>query len=233
MCCPPAVERWLIGRVRSDGEVFSTHEALGIGAEGRIAASGVVDTLRERWSAQPFLERNRLLQLVRHDALAGIEVVRELDGLPYRICRTPSEPTARELTAQGSLSPDLVEGVARSLLEALGAIHRAGLVHGNVSLDSVHVSMLGSDARAIVARPAPLAEEADAACDLAAAGWVLVSLLGERPVPAWHRHGGVKRLVVRLLDPSIPTSARSAIEALERGPTEKVGIRRMLSGLVG
>ncbi len=216
-----------------DGQ-FSSCEALGVDTEGRIVARGVADALGERWEPRSFIDRSRLLQGLEHEALGGIDVVGDEDGLSYRICRTPEEPTARAITAGGALSEDLVRGVAVSLLQALVVLHGDGLIHGNITLDTVHVGV--DEARAVLVRPAAMAGDGDAASDLSAVAWVLGSLLDERPVAGWRRAEGVKRLIVILLDPSMPTSARTALDVLQWPKSAHKHKRRrgrLPDGLVG
>jgi len=226
------VNRWLVGGELCSDRDFATHSALGIDDTGRIVAQGIVEALRDASLTEAFLARNRLLELLRHDHLGLVEVG---DGdLIYRVCLTPSDPTVREVSRTRPMSEDLVQGVAVSVLRALVALHGAGMIHDNIGVGTVHVGMEGSQARAVLVRPAPLDSNGDAAGDLAALGWVLVRLLHERPNAGWRQSGGVKQLVVRLLDPSMPTSARSALNALEyRRPTQKRGLRSLLGGLVG
>ena len=232
VCEPPPIERWLLGRTLAPDGPFSSCEALGVDTEGRVVARGVVDALGIGREPRPFLDRSRHLQGLEHEALGRIDVVGEEDGLSYRICRTPDEPTARSLTAGGAMSEDLLRGVAVSLLQALMVLHGDGLVHGRITRDTVHVYV--DEARAVLVRPAPLAGGCDAASDLSAVGWVLGSLLDERPVAAWRRAEGVKRLVVILLDPSMPTSARAALNRLQwPRSAHKRRRRRLPDGLVG
>lgn len=233
VCEPPEVERWLIGRTLTQHGPLTSHVALGIGDQGRIVAHGVVDALRDLEHLDDFMDRNRRLAAVHCEHLGEVEVA-TLDGLPYRVCRTPREPTVADLARGSALSEDLVRGIAVALLEGLVALHGAGLVHGDLGVDTVHVGMHGGEARATLVLPAPLVPRADAASDLAALSWVLTRLLKERPSAAWRHEQGIRRLIVGLFDPTMPTSARRALDTLREGrPTRKRGLRQLLGGLVG
>lgn len=235
VCMPAAVERWLIGRVVSQGPNVTEFDALGIGTSGRITGRGRVVAVSNTGIEASFRERTLRLETVLHPGLGSVEFHEGLDdGLPYRVCPIPGEPTARDLVDNGPLSEDIVVGVADGLLGALETLHEAGLGHGAVSLDTVHVSMSPSGGIGRLVSPAALLDRVDARADLAALGWTLGAMLAGGEGRGITARSALKNVVMQLLDPSLPMSAHRARELLSgRSAPAPRTLRTLLAGLVG
>jgi serine/threonine protein kinase len=148
----------------------------------------------------------------------------------------------RLLAEHGALPADFVAVLLDQLLDALAAVHAAGLVHGDVKpanllLDATgtgrpHVWLADFDAAtgigevaragtdAYVAPEATRGEPADPRHDLYAAGVTATELLTGRPPPSAPRRGPLRPLLAALTDPDpddrLPdaVSARSVLRGL-------------------
>ena len=235
VCSPPSIERWLIGRVLSQDANLAQFDALGIDTAGKVTGRGRFVAVSNPGIIDAFRDRTLALERVRHPGLGDIEFHEGIvDGMPYRVCPLPADPTARDLVELGPLSEDIVLGIANSLLGALATLHAAGLGHGGISLDTVHVSMSVGGGLGHLVSPAPIADRVDARADLSAIGWTLGAMLAGGEGAMARGSGNLKNVVMQLLDPSMPMSAARAREMLSGRPKPAPKtLRTLFAGLVG
>jgi len=84
----------------------------------------------------------------------GIEKVLELDdheGLPFLVCELPKGTVLRDrLRRFAPFSVPVAVGMASAVCEPLYALHKAGIVHGDISAENV---IIGADGTAVLLQP--------------------------------------------------------------------------------
>ncbi|MBZ4416904.1 serine/threonine-protein kinase [Myxococcus sp. RHSTA-1-4] len=255
------------GVARFSPEVDLTGESLGgFRLVGRLGAGGMgtvyaaeghagpcaVKVLSTLVAADPavrvrFRREAEALRQVQHPAIVRVLAEGEERGFCWYAMERVDGPDLRaKLTKDGPLPWPEVEGLARRMLEALGAAHEHGFIHrdvkpGNILLapDGAKLCDFGiarldgattlTESAALIGSLRYMAPEqqrlgrAVAQSDLFALGLVLYEALaggfpGEKPLPAGVP-GRLRRLLTRLLAERIedrPDSAESARRLLER-----------------
>jgi serine/threonine-protein kinase len=220
-------------------------------AEGHVGACAV-KVLSSLMAADPavrarFRREAEALRQVQHPAIIRVLAEGEERGFCWYAMERVNGPDLRaKLTKDGPLPWPEVEGLARRMLEALGAAHERGFIHrdvkpGNILLapDGAKLCDFGiarldgattlTESAALIGSLRYMAPEqqrlgrAVAQSDLFALGLVLYEALaggfpGEKPLPAGVP-GRLRRLLTRLLAERIedrPDSAESARRLLER-----------------
>jgi eukaryotic-like serine/threonine-protein kinase len=202
-------------------------EAIGEGGTGAVRRA--YDVRRRRCVAVKLLPRasydvRRAEARVIHQHVLTVEEVLATPHLAVLLMPLVRGGTADRLLAEhGALPPDFVAVLLDQLLGALGAVHRSGLVHGDVKpanllLDATgtgrpHLRLADFGAAAPVggvrreATDAYLAPEdataapADPRQDLYATGVTATELLTGRPPPSPPPRGPLRPLLAALTDP--------------------------------
>jgi eukaryotic-like serine/threonine-protein kinase len=79
-------------------------------------------------------------QIVRHPHLVSVIDEAEAEGIPYLVMRlVPGEPLGVRIRREGAPSFSATISLVMQILDALQAIHDAGIVHGDVKSDNVLV----------------------------------------------------------------------------------------------
>jgi serine/threonine protein kinase len=255
------------GTARLSPEVDLTGESLGgfrllsrLGAGGMgtvYAAEGytgacAVKVLSTLVAADPavrarFRREAEALRQVQHPAVVRVFADGEERGFCWYAMERVDGPDLRaKLTKEGALPWPEVEGLARRMLEALGAAHEKGFIHRDVKPGNILLAADGAklcdfgiarldgattltESAALIGSLRYMAPEqqrlgrAVAQSDLFALGLVLYESLaggfpGEKPLPAGVP-ARLRRLLARLLSERIedrPDSAESARRLLER-----------------
>lgn len=149
-----------------------------------------------------FLARARRVAGVRHDAIAKVFEADEADGKAFAVCeRIDAEPIA-DRTAIATPA-DKIATLAR-IASGLAALHRAGIVHGEVALDRAYL-VAERTPKLVV----PLGQEATSsdADDVRALARAAVALLLGRDAPG--------------------ETAATLVEALLRGGTPRVAAQML------
>ena len=112
------------------------------------------------------LRRLRQMAQVEHPDLARITGVGEHEGLLYAALqplRGDTSHVLHDLLLDRPPAVPQVRQIGAAVLGALGALHRAGLVHGDVTPGAVLVAGTGGSELAVTLLPASLRAEAGAA----------------------------------------------------------------------
>ncbi len=88
------------------------------------------DTTQE--AVDRFRRQAHVASLVTHPHICAVHNWGEDDGQPYVVRELLSGERLDELLARGALAPDRVLELAIQLTGALCAVHRRGLVHGQL-----------------------------------------------------------------------------------------------------
>ncbi len=98
------------------------------------------EAARDRRAVQRFLTANRLAAAVAHDGLPKGLDAGEIDGTPYVAYENiDAQPLSARLARTGPSHINELRPILKGILEALAALHRAGLVHGDLKTDHVLV----------------------------------------------------------------------------------------------
>lgn len=112
----------------------------------RLYAVKVLDATRDRHASgddHAFRREAELLAGVDHPGLARVHEVGVLAGRPYLVMDLLEGRRLAEVLADGQMPLDLLLRVAADVAAALGAAHRAGLVHRDVKPDNIVIGVHG------------------------------------------------------------------------------------------
>ncbi len=138
--------RWRVVRRLGSGGLGIVVEVVGLGGEGARAAK----LLRHEFRDEPevverFLGEADLVARLSHPGIARVfEAARAEDGTPYlvlELCR--GEPLSALMNRE-RVPVERAVSLAASVLDALGAAHRAGVVHRDLKPDNVFLAQDGS-----------------------------------------------------------------------------------------
>ena len=234
------------------GDVFRAYDPL---LEREVALKLRREDRTESTATRAYIEEARRLARVRHPNVLAVHGAGIHDGRAGLWVDLIQGESLEQQLASGPLSRDELLALARQLLEALGAIHAAGLVHGdlkaaNVMFDGEHAVLMDfGAAHAVGERPrqgsydcmAPellAGERGDARSDLYALGALLrrAAMAPESPVAG--KNGSVRRQLGRsfasLIDeltasnPARRPDAASVARQLRRIATAPARRRRRL-----
>lgn len=133
-------------------------ECLGVGGMGTVFAaySSVLETtVAVKFLHRKFTHDARARTSFEAEAIAGRVVVHPGvvavldhgetgDGQPFIVLeRAAGEPLGQRVAREGALAPARAIALTRKILDALAAIHDAGIVHGDVKSDNVLVGVRG------------------------------------------------------------------------------------------
>lgn len=173
-------------------------------------------------------QRVKALPALAHPALEVPLAAGEIDGHAWVVEPAPTLPSLRELLATGPLPISRGVSALRDLARALAALHRRGLTHGAISIDSVRLGdaglRLGSLAQA---HGEPVRADLDA---VDAIGWALFT--GELERRSTRLLSSLRRGVPPSLDALCarmhaadprdrPQSAGAILDALDEVPTHR------------
>jgi serine/threonine-protein kinase len=131
-------------------------EPIGVGGMGIVygarlgGAEVAIKLLHREWLGDHFV-----VERFRDEATAGLAVQHPnvamalergetADGTPYLVMeRVRGEPLGLWLERDGALSPRRAAAIVGQILDGLGAIHRAGVVHGDVKADNILIEARG------------------------------------------------------------------------------------------
>jgi len=122
------------------GEVYEAHDAL---LDEVVALKTVLVTASDDPRAQHRLRSEvQLTRRITHPNVCRVHDVHEHvfeDGMTFSFASMPllRGQTLRQRLQRGSLAPTEVENLGRQLLSGLAAVHRAGVVHGDLKSDNV------------------------------------------------------------------------------------------------
>lgn len=134
---------------------------MGVVYEAELAGGDrvAVKLLRREWLSDRFMVGRFRVEaiagrLVHHPNVASVlERGETEDGLPFLVMeRVHGEPLGVRIERDGPLSPRRAAVIVSQILDGLDAIHRAGVVHGDVKSDNVLVETRagGADAAKLI-----------------------------------------------------------------------------------
>jgi serine/threonine-protein kinase len=135
-------QRWRVVRGLGSGGLGVVVEVVGLGGEGARAAK----LLRREFVDEPevvdrFLGEAEVAARLSHPGIARVlEAARAEDGTPYLIIELCRGEPLTGLMNRERVPVDRAIAIVRSLLDALGAAHRAGLVHRDLKPDNVFLA---------------------------------------------------------------------------------------------
>jgi eukaryotic-like serine/threonine-protein kinase len=226
------------------------------GVDRRLGRPVAVKVLRSDLAAEPELRRRfeaeaKAAAGLTHPNVVAVYDTGEQDGIPYIVMERLAGRTVADEIAEGPLEPARVQRMAREVLAALEAAHRAGVVHrdikpGNLLLtpdSSVKVAdfgiakaaeALGSDVTMtgqVVGTPAYLAPErlegrpATAPSDLYSLGVVLYEALSGTKPYSGETPWGLTQAIMdgrhRPLHEIAPGSPPALVATIERALTPR------------
>src|SRR5580658_3842751 len=109
----------------------STYSVVYRALQGGKPCAVKVARARGRWTRWAYREAVALAR-VRHPGLPAVIEVGEIDDLPYLVMELVAGKTLAERLRDGPLEGDEALGLVACLVEALGAVHDAGLIHRDV-----------------------------------------------------------------------------------------------------
>jgi eukaryotic-like serine/threonine-protein kinase len=144
-------QRWRVVRGLGSGGLGVVVEVVGLSGEGARAAKLLRrEFLDEAEVVERFLGEAELGSRLAHPGIVQVlEAARAEDGTPYlvmELCR--GEPLAA-LMNRDRLPVERAVVIVHSLLDALGAAHRAGLVHRDIKPDNVFLAEDGAGREAV------------------------------------------------------------------------------------
>lgn len=101
-----------------------------------------VPRVRASWTRDVYREAVALAR-VRHAGLPAVLEVGETDGLPYLAMELVEGETLADKLARGPMAEGAALALCKHLVEALGAVHAAGLVHRDVKPRNLIVERTG------------------------------------------------------------------------------------------
>ncbi|MFJ2590750.1 MULTISPECIES: serine/threonine-protein kinase [unclassified Streptomyces] len=130
--------RYRVGNQLGHGGFGGVWEAYDEVLDRRVAVKAVTSSHRE---AMRFA---RLAALVHHPNLVTVHDFVEADGVLWYVMPLVSGPSLAEYLAEnGQMSGRQVREVAKALLDALAALHEAGVVHGGVRPANILMDEVG------------------------------------------------------------------------------------------
>jgi eukaryotic-like serine/threonine-protein kinase len=152
-----------IGTLVGPYEVRSLIGAGGMGVVYEACPAGGQTTVALKVLHPQRLEDDRAIRRLRDEAHAGRIVHHanlaatldsgDIDGIPFLVMeRVCGEPLGVRIQRDGAMSLRRAVSIAQQLLAGLGALHSAGVVHGDVKSDNVLVERQddGSDAARLI-----------------------------------------------------------------------------------
>ena len=202
------------------------------GAVARASGQALLVTVHPQPPAGPYPEalQRRIDQLrgIGHPSLAVPLASGALDGSGWTIESEPLGVSARERLARGPIAVRQGVSALRAMARALVTMHRRGVVHGAIDLDTVRLVGGGT-----MLHGAATSHEATVRDDLDAVGTVIWTLLaGEAPAGSPPSLSDIRRGVPHALDalcaalvaPSPerrPQHAEAILTALDAIPTRR------------
>ncbi len=129
---------------RESGQVVALKEYLPNGlaarnAKGRVSARSHACAWRYELGRTVFCDEAMQLMRLRHPSLLAVLDLRQVNGTAYRVMRFEPGPTlfAHRRALAGAPAEEDVARWLDGLLGALDVLHRAGLVHGDVTPDNI------------------------------------------------------------------------------------------------
>ncbi len=132
--------RYFVGRQLGTGGMGVVYE--GLSSDGERVAIKVLrrDRCADPRALRRFHDEAVVGRIVHHPHLVSVIDEDEAGGVPYLVMRpVPGEPLGVSIRRDGTPSFAGTISLVMQMLDALGAIHDAGIVHGDVKSDNVLV----------------------------------------------------------------------------------------------
>jgi serine/threonine protein kinase len=145
---------------------------------GSVAIKVMAPHAPSGMAVERFMREVSLAKAIEHPGVVRIHDAGSFAGAPYVVMeRLAGQDLARFVRSRPNLSLEEVLGIARELLDALHALHQAGVIHRDLKPANVFVETCGSSGeRCIKILDFGLARRDDAESDLTASGQILGSL---------------------------------------------------------
>jgi serine/threonine-protein kinase len=143
-------QKYQIVRILGTGGMGSVYEALNVRL-GRRVAIKVMHKVRDQGDVARFEREARAAQIGSPYIVQVNDLGYTSDGAPYMVMEyLAGESLGERVHRQGRLKPSEMIPIARQVLEALAAAHRAGIVHRDLKPDNVFLSRPEGENREIV-----------------------------------------------------------------------------------
>jgi serine/threonine-protein kinase len=143
-------QKYQIVRILGTGGMGSVYEAMNVRL-GRRVAIKVMHKVRDQGDVARFEREARAAQIGSPYIVQVYDLGYTSDGAPYMVMEyLAGESLGERVHRQGKLKPSEMVPIARQILEALAAAHRAGIVHRDLKPDNVFLSRPEGENREIV-----------------------------------------------------------------------------------
>ena len=212
----PRIGPYRLGPLLGRGATGPVHRAIdkrtgrAVAVKSLLPTRGLTTAARERfravWSA---------LGAVRHPAVAGVVELLESDGLDHVVLELAEGVPASSLLGTPH-APERVVRIGLGIAAGLNALHRNGIVHGDLAPPNVLVRGDGAvvllDPSTAIHRPGTV---------IGRPAWVAPELARGRPPSAPADLFALGLLLHRLLTGRMPARGRSWLETLERAASDE------------
>lgn len=160
------VGRYVVGDRIGVGGMGVVHDAEDLARTERVAIKLLQDMHLTDVTAAAHMEREaRIGQACRHTNVVTVLDGGRMDGRPFVVMEYVAGQPLGKLAAESSFSIHRALTLVEQILEGVGAIHRAGFVHGDLKSDNVLVSRTRDGVEVAKIIDFGLAREADSRRD--------------------------------------------------------------------
>ena len=116
------------------GQVFLAFDT---SLDCRVAIKVLLPQMTTSWAAQRFVREARILAALSHSHIIPVHHAGEADGLSYYVMDYIEGETLKGRLGRGRLTLKETVKLGRDLLDALQAVHEAGVVHRDIKPENI------------------------------------------------------------------------------------------------
>jgi TolB-like protein/Tfp pilus assembly protein PilF len=139
------LQRALAGKYAVESEIASggmgtVYRGFDLSLERPVAIKVLLPELATARGAERFLREARTLARLSHPNVIPIHEVGEGEGLFYYVMDFVDGPTLDSLLQKGALPPEKALATGTQLLQAVGAVHEAGVIHRDIKPSNIFLA---------------------------------------------------------------------------------------------